>query len=244
MEVISLGKGGGGKNTDSGLTLKDLDRFFEALGIKGNKLQELEEKLPWLKCGKPKAESPAVKEKSFSMTVENRCDQDGKNAASECTRTEDSDLQTSELGRIFRAVDENQDGLICADDLQRFMGRLGQELSQEEAVAMVATVDQNRDGSVGFEEFCNLYDSCLAGGKKVDDDEDEELKEAFRLYDTNNDGYISCKELQAVLLALGLPEGKSLKTCELMIRNVDLDGNGEIDIKEFKKMMSSDSFLR
>jgi calcium-binding protein CML len=46
-------------------------------------------------------------------------------------------------------------------------------------------------------------------------------------------------ELQSVLTSLGIAEGKSLKKCEEMIKGVDLDGNGKVDFKEFKKMMSS-----
>ncbi|KAL2620016.1 hypothetical protein R1flu_000221 [Riccia fluitans] len=245
MAVASSGTGAA-KFTDSGYFFG----LFEALAIRANLKQQLETKTPLLKTASPKAEQPVVEKKSSSMLVENRCNQDEQISASECTRTGlqgESAIQSPELRRMFSAIDENQDGLICVDDLRRFMGRLGQELSEEDAVSMLATVDHDRDGSVGFEEFCTLYeslDSCLAGRKKVDDEEDDELKEAFRLYDTNNDGYISCQELQAVLLALGLTEGKSLKSCEHMIRVVDMDGNGQVDIKEFKQMMSSDSFLR
>ncbi|KAL2620017.1 hypothetical protein R1flu_000222 [Riccia fluitans] len=244
--AVELFRTGAAKFSDSGYFFG----LFEALAILADFKQQLETKAPLLKTTSPKAEQPVVKKKSSSIVVENRCDQDEQASASESTRTGvqgESDLQFPELRRMFSAIDENQDGLICVDDLRRFMGRLGQELSEEDAVSMLATVDHDRDGSVGFEEFCTLYgalDSCSAGRTEVDDEENTELKEAFRLYDTNNDGYISCQELQAVLLALGLPEGKSLKNCEHMIRVVDLDGNGQVDIKEFKQMMSSNSFPR
>ncbi|BBN15549.1 calcium-binding protein CML [Marchantia polymorpha subsp. ruderalis] len=159
-------------------------------------------------------------------------------------------LENMELKRVFQKFDENQDDMICAGDLRRYMSRLGLEVSEEEAVEMLKTVDHDGDGKVGFEEFCTLYRSLDEGGdgpgklEVADADEDEEsLLEAFKVFDKNNDGYITCQELQSVLLALGLQEGQSLRSCERMIQGVDLDGNGEVDIMEFRQMMSSDILM-
>lgn len=150
----------------------------------------------------------------------------------------------AEMKRVFEKVDENNDGLICAQDLLRFMTRLGFQLSQDEAVSMLESVDSNGDGRVDFQEFLSLYRSLCDGdaatpSPSLDDEEDETLLEAFRVFDKNMDGFITAEELQTVLLDLGLPEGKSLKNCERMIQSVDVDGNGEIDLREFKEMMSS-----
>ncbi|KAL3681830.1 hypothetical protein R1sor_024786 [Riccia sorocarpa] len=159
-------------------------------------------------------------------------------------------LDAVEMRRVFHRFDENNDGLICSQDLFRFMTRLGFEMSEEEAVSMLATVDSNRDGCVDFEEFFSLYRSLCDEERKNSDvetlteDDDETLLEAFRIFDKNADGFITAEELQIVLLDLGLPEGKSLKNCKRMIQSVDVDGNGEIDIKEFKEMMMNTKFIR
>jgi calcium-binding protein CML len=68
------------------------------------------------------------------------------------------------------------------------------------------------------------------------------LLKAFFVFDENKDGLISVLELQQVLLKLGLPEGKSLISCQRMIERVDSDGNGKVDFFEFKDMMSSNAF--
>ncbi|KAG6546512.1 hypothetical protein Mapa_012061 [Marchantia paleacea] len=154
-------------------------------------------------------------------------------------------LNAAEMRRVFQKFDENNDGLICAQDLHRFMSRLGFQMSQDEAVSMLESVDSNGDGRVDFQEFLSLYrslcdeDAATSDAEKHTEDEDETLLEAFRVFDKNADGYITAEELQTVLLDLGLPEGRSLKNCERMIQSVDVDGNGEIDIREFKEMMSS-----
>jgi hypothetical protein len=67
--------------------------------------------------------------------------------------------------------------------------------------------------------------------------EDEDMKEAFRVFDENGDGFISAAELQAVLKKLGLAEARSLAAVQEMICNVDRDRDGQVDFGEFKTMM-------
>ncbi|KAG1365584.1 calmodulin-like protein 2 [Cocos nucifera] len=66
----------------------------------------------------------------------------------------------------------------------------------------------------------------------------EELEEAFYVFDRNEDGFISPKELWGVLRRLGW-EGMKLEDCERMIRVFDEDGDGRIDFSEFKSLMEN-----
>ncbi|XP_008788142.2 calmodulin-like protein 7 [Phoenix dactylifera] len=68
----------------------------------------------------------------------------------------------------------------------------------------------------------------------------EELEEAFYVFDRNEDGFISPRELWAVLRRLGW-EGMKLEDCERMIRVFDEDGDGRIDFREFKSLMENAS---
>ncbi|KAL2620022.1 hypothetical protein R1flu_000227 [Riccia fluitans] len=70
-------------------------------------------------------------------------------------------------------------------------------------------------------------------------EDDTTLLEAFRMFDKNQDGVITAEELQSVLLDLGMPGGRSLRSCEQMIESVDADGNGVIDIAEFRELMTT-----
>ncbi|KAK6920889.1 EF-hand domain [Dillenia turbinata] len=62
----------------------------------------------------------------------------------------------------------------------------------------------------------------------------EEVKEAFNMFDANNDGFIDAKELERVLNGLGF---KGDLQGEEMIRTFDENGDGLIDFNEFVKVM-------
>ena len=63
-----------------------------------------------------------------------------------------------------------------------------------------------------------------------------EFREAFALFDKDGDGTISTKELGTVMNSLG--QKPTAAELEVMIKEIDTDGNGEIDFDEFLAMMS------
>ena len=63
----------------------------------------------------------------------------------------------------------------------------------------------------------------------------EEFREVFNLFDKDGGGTISASELGTVMRTLG--QNPSELEVETMIREVDKDGNGEIDFEEFCKLM-------
>mmetsp|Transcript_24260 Transcript_24260/g.52329 ORF Transcript_24260/g.52329 Transcript_24260/m.52329 type:complete len:161 (-) Transcript_24260:311-793(-) len=69
------------------------------------------------------------------------------------------------------------------------------------------------------------------------DDEIEELRQAFDLFDTDGSGTIDPKELRAAMQSLGF-EAKN-QTIYQMIKDIDKDGTGEIDFDEFLDLMTS-----
>ncbi|KAJ7528041.1 hypothetical protein O6H91_16G080700 [Diphasiastrum complanatum] len=155
------------------------------------------------------------------------------------------DKEREELRRVFDAFDKNLDGKISHEELLHTMSQLGFNLSEKEIASIMASVDDNGDGFLDFEEFIsvnlavnNPHDGSAGGEEEGDLD----LLEAFRVFDKNSDGYISVGELQLVLSNLGLYEDAKLRDYENMIRAVDMDGDGRVNFSEFKAMMSSSFF--
>ncbi|KAJ3876130.1 calmodulin-like protein [Lentinula edodes] len=70
---------------------------------------------------------------------------------------------------------------------------------------------------------------------QLSEEQINEFKEAFSLFDKDGDGTITTLELGTVMRSLGQnPTDAELQD---MINEVDVDGNGTIDFKEFLSMM-------
>lgn len=70
----------------------------------------------------------------------------------------------------------------------------------------------------------------------VDEDQMEELKEAFTLFDTNHSGTIDARELKAAMRALGHEVTKVM--CSAMFREVDKDPEAQLTFDDFCKIMA------
>lgn len=95
---------------------------------------------------------------------------------------------------------------------------------------MINEVDVNKSGTIEFDEFLTMM---LA--KKEETSREEEIKEAFRLFDKDGNGYISACELRQLMTSLG----EKLTDDEVgeMIREADIDGDGQVNYEEFLRMM-------
>ncbi|XP_018653653.1 hypothetical protein Smp_134470 [Schistosoma mansoni] len=65
--------------------------------------------------------------------------------------------------------------------------------------------------------------------------EDNDLREAFILFDVNRDGRITETELESVLGFLGVKTTRD--EVRRMIQDADCDGNGTVEFDEFLRMM-------
>merc|ERR1712072_148382 len=78
------------------------------------------------------------------------------------------------------------------------------------------------------------------GGKKkagaLSDEQVDEIREAFSLFDADASGMIDVRELKAAMRAFGFEvKNEELKK---MVADVDNDGNGTIEFGEFLEMMT------
>ena len=64
--------------------------------------------------------------------------------------------------------------------------------------------------------------------------QDYKLRQAFRFYDKDDSGSISISEIKDVL---GVGKSIDDHVWDQVVREVDTDGNGEVDFGEFKEMM-------
>ncbi|KAA8528836.1 hypothetical protein F0562_036191 [Nyssa sinensis] len=137
--------------------------------------------------------------------------------------------QFSELQRVFRYFDKDHDGKISPGELQSCLRAVGADLSPKEAELAVQSSDFDGDGLLGFEDFATLMEDC------EEDDKNDELKEAFGMYEMEGTGSITPKSLKRMLSRLG--ESSTTQDCKAMIRMFDLNGDGVLNFEEFRIMM-------
>ncbi|XP_045503086.1 calcium-binding protein 2-like isoform X1 [Colias croceus] len=146
--------------------------------------------------------------------------------------------QMKEFREAFRLFDKDGDGTITKEELGRVMRSLGQFARVEELQDMLQEVDSDGDGNVSFEEFVNILSKSMSGSggnTSSAEQEERELRDAFRVFDKHNRGYICASDLRAVLQCLG--EDLSEEEIEDMIKEVDSDGDGRIDFLEFVRAL-------
>jgi len=78
------------------------------------------------------------------------------------------------------------------------------------------------NGTIDFEEFL-----LMMARKMKDTDSEEELREAFRVFDKDGNGFISAAELRHVMTNLG--EKLTDEEVDEMIKEADLDGDGLVN---------------
>lgn len=89
-------------------------------------------------------------------------------------------------------------------------------------VAILDALVHAGNGTIEFNEFLHMMSK-----KMKETDKEEELREAFRVFDRNGDGFISSSELRHVMTNLG--EKLTDEEVEDMIREADLDGDGLVN---------------
>mmetsp|Transcript_5865 Transcript_5865/g.8622 ORF Transcript_5865/g.8622 Transcript_5865/m.8622 type:complete len:102 (-) Transcript_5865:260-565(-) len=95
---------------------------------------------------------------------------------------------------------------------------------------MISDADKDGSGFVSYPEFLDLMTT-----KMGERDSKEEILKAFRLFDDDETGKISFKNLRRVANELG--ESMTDEELQEMIDEADRDGDGEVSQEEFLRIM-------
>ncbi|KAJ1934616.1 hypothetical protein FBU59_005642 [Linderina macrospora] len=99
--------------------------------------------------------------------------------------------------------------------------------------AKIAEIDQDGNGSFTFEEFL----SFMEGEQVNDEEEDPELRAAFKKFDKDGNGVIDATELRDAMVSMG--EQVTEEDVERMLKEADADNDGQINFREFVKIIHS-----
>ncbi|PIK49690.1 putative caltractin [Apostichopus japonicus] len=142
--------------------------------------------------------------------------------------------QKQEIRDAFDLFDTDGTGTIDAKELKVAMRALGFEPKKEEIKKMIQDVDREGSGTIDFNDFLTLMTS-----KMSEKDSKEEIAKAFKLFDDDETGKISFKNLKRVSKELG--ENLTDEELQEMIDEADRDGDGEINEQEFLRIMKKTS---
>lgn len=138
---------------------------------------------------------------------------------------------TNKLG--FKVLDQDGSGSISAVEIRNFLTTVGETVTDEEVNEMVSQADVDGDGQIDYGEFVKMMTDL--GGWSAARTLTHVL--GFRVFDEDGSGSISASEFRQVMSNLG--EKLTDTEVDEMIRQADVDGDGEIDYDEFVKMMMS-----
>jgi len=147
-------------------------------------------------------------------------------------------LQIREFREVFEIFDPDDSGEIGADEILDAMRLFGVHASEDEVHAIIAEVDIDGNGQLGFTEFVLMTVKAEASAShNVMTFKVSELKAAFKGFSEDRSGSISMGQLSAVLETLGMANSK--EAAVEMATLCDSDGDGEINFREFCTMVTA-----
>ena len=142
--------------------------------------------------------------------------------------------QIEEFKKAFSLFDKDGDGTISIKELGEVLHSLGQKPSKLELKNMLKEADADGNGEIDLPDFL-----IMMSKHSYDTNVEESLREAFRLFDKDGNGYISAAELRNIMT--NLSEKLTDDEIDEMVKNADTDGDGEIHFKEFSTIVVENS---
>ncbi|GAA5946513.1 hypothetical protein JCM3765_000273 [Sporobolomyces pararoseus] len=157
--------------------------------------------------------------------------------------------QQTEIREAFELFDLDKDQKLDYHEFKVSLRALGFDLKKAEVLKLMRERggtggggnDENGLGGggsqqlvIGFENFLGIAEELILSRDPL-----EEIRRAFRLFDEENTGKISFRNLKKVARELG--ENLTDDELQAMIEEFDLDQDGEISELEFINIMSDTS---
>ena len=109
-----------------------------------------------------------------------------------------SEEQINEFKEVFKLFDTDGSGAISHIELGNVLRQLGQNPTDQELKNLVEEVDIDGSGQIEFNEFVQMMGRMLE-----EDEENDDFREPFDMFDTDGDGHISMMDIKRVINNLG-----------------------------------------
>uniref|UniRef100_F6RRE5 Calmodulin-like n=2 Tax=Ciona intestinalis TaxID=7719 RepID=F6RRE5_CIOIN len=139
--------------------------------------------------------------------------------------------QIAEYKNAYKSFAKDDDSPVLNKDLGTLIRSLGYFPTEAEIASYIEEADAEGMGWVDVAEFLTI----MAGKVKEPVDTEDTIKEAFRVFDKDSNGFIAAAELRQVMTSIG--ESLTEEEVEEMIRSADMDGDGQINYEDFVTRM-------
>merc|ERR1719159_2342672 len=184
----------------------------------------------WVKNKAPKATNVTLQSSLVDNLRGFRSQNKLKKAALQVIAGQLGESQIKQLRETFMALDDNGDGLLTAAEMKEGLQKAGLKEIPPDLQQIMEEVDSDGSGVIDYTEFL-----AATLDKKVYMAEDV-CWQAFRVFDRNGDGKISKDEIANVLSDGDVQNAAARDMAEIM-KEIDKNGDGEIDFQEFMQMM-------
>ena len=147
--------------------------------------------------------------------------------------TKFSKNKLKEIREIFDFFDKNKSGAIATKEIGDLYRALGLTPTNAEIDDIIAEVDLDLSGTIEFNEFVQIFEKY-----KIQPLSEDQLINAFKLFDKDKNGLLSTDELIRIMKLAG--EKMTREDADLIMKEFDLDRNGSINYNEFARMVISD----
>merc|ERR1712066_161431 len=134
----------------------------------------------------------------------------------------------AELKEAFKLFDIDGDGVITIEELSSLVSKVGCDMSNADATALIKAADKDGNMGIDFSEFAKLWEA-LHGEAEA------EIRAGFAKLDVDNSGFITKDEMVATISS-GFT-GDKLEEAKKALDQMDVDKDGKVSYPEFLLVM-------
>jgi len=141
--------------------------------------------------------------------------------------------QIAEFKSAYQAHAKEEDGPVLNKDIGTVIRTLGYFPTESELAQIIEEADAEGMGWVDIADFLKI----MAKKCKEPIDTEEDIRQAFRVFDKESNGFIPAAEIRQVLTTIG--DVLEEEEIDELIRQADVDGDGQVNYEEFVTRMMS-----
>jgi len=185
----------------------------------------------WTKNRAPRASNAPLPTNFVPRLRRFRCRSKFSKAVLHVIASQLNEIQIKSLRDTFLSLDDNGDGLLSLKELKEGLSRTGITDLPEDLKEIMEGIDADGSGVIDYTEF------LAATIEKRQYIQEDVCWTAFRVFDMNGDGKITPNELRIVLNNGNVNNLVDVQATADVLKEVDKNGDGAIDFKEFMTMM-------